>query len=225
LFLLLQTLFLWALQKARFRVAVVFGALASLARPFGCLLVVPLAFQLVVRGKKEQYSKWKWVTHYSLLVPLAIGVLVVGVIDWHAAKNPLAFLLIQRAWGEHVTIPLQRALTWVFHPQLVSYFGWAFDPLDVASEVLGVALVFSAFRQRDWFAMSYLIPMVGLMISGSSLGGTFRWLAEMPVVYIYGARALKTLGESWGLAASVAIGTVTMLVLVLYGLGVHSVMS
>lgn len=223
-FVALATASLFALDRKRWIWAVVFGALASLARPVGILLVVPYLVQvgLTVPG-------WSQRIRYALVgAGFATGFVVVAIVDRYLTGNPLAFLEAQAAWGRKTEYPFYALIRWLGQssPHLTVQGGWAFPVLALASTVLALLVVLYLIRQGRmyWPWAAYVLVTVVLANASSTLEGIPRFFAELPP--LYAALAMWAGGhlrrEWYLLAVTTALFACYT---ALWALGVHAVQN
>jgi hypothetical protein len=181
-FLLLSTATLYAIDRHHWGWAVGWGALASLTRPPGILLVVPFVVAIWMAPGLSRLRRGLLTAAGALF---ATGFVVVGAIDRRDTGHAFAFLQIQRAWGRALSAPFVATLRWLAHPGIVSERGWSIPWLDLAMSVLGVAVAVALIREdRSWWpAAIYLIAIVIFANSSTSLQGIPRFIAHVPTLY------------------------------------------
>lgn len=108
LFLVCAVGALYLARTGRFAAAGVAGALAALTRPFGVLVVVPLAVEYAARGRRDALS-----AAVLALPPLAFAAWMAAL--WRMTGDPLAFFSAQAAYGRRAAVPFQ-AFTDLFDP-------------------------------------------------------------------------------------------------------------
>lgn len=224
LFLALTAASLYALGRERWIWAVAAGALASLARPVGILLVVPylVALWLAV-------ADWPRRIWYTLAgAGFATGFVVLAIVDRHLTGNPLAFLDAQSAWGRKTEYPFYAAIRWLAKasPHLTVQGGWAFPLLAVLSTVLSLLAVLYLIRQgrSGWPWAAYTLVTVVLANASSTFEGLPRFIAELPPVYAALAMwAAGRMRREWYLVAVTA--ALFACYTALWALGVHAVQN
>jgi hypothetical protein len=132
----------------------------------------------VIQHVGSNYRRaWPWV---AAGIVYATGAATVAVLDLRATGNPLAFLLIQAAWGRHFDPPLAMEAYFILHPSL-SLSGWQFIRMAFLWSV-GAALIVWMLRKnrRLWPASSYLLVTL-LFVNASNVAlGITRFLEEVP---------------------------------------------
>jgi len=140
--------------------------LATLTRPQGVLLALPLAMM----------AASQWWRHNGTGVPmLPVGVAVLAPVAAVTAfcaylgrltGNPLATFDIQRAWDNETTLPglavLRSTRTLVLDQTLEDYYGFNLIPLSLTAIGLGLALLLVGIRRR-------VLPPALLAYTGMSL--------------------------------------------------------
>lgn len=110
LFFLLVVLFFLFMKEKRYIAMGVTGALASATRNLGVMLVFAVAVQYTADyfGKSSGKSLWNYwkeaFENYRLVLGVALiplGLFGFMAFLWHIMGDPLAFVHIQYAWGEH----------------------------------------------------------------------------------------------------------------------------
>ena len=230
MFLFLTIVCITFIQQNRYWLAAAFGVLGSAARPYGALMVFSFLGQTilythslatVVKGKAVRII----VRNVLLSLGFGVGPLMVMIIDWHNTGNALAFLLVQKAWGQSLTVPFLRILRWFVSPYLVGYYGWTLDPLAVAGEAVALLMVIYAWKMRDWSNLGYLLASCFILFGASTFGGSVRWLFEIYYFYFYWAGSLSRMESDYQVIGVALLSMVTMCIVVLYGMGFHSVLS
>lgn len=222
LFLMLVMLFFLNLDTGNWRWAMVFGALASLTRPTGLVLAVPYGVWCV-----QTRPSWATRLVQALLgLPLALGFVVVGILDKLYTGNALAFLEIQYAWNRLRTYPFHYLGHWLLHLSLTDQGGWDFGAVSAGFLALGLVTSWWMYRTRprDWEGVAYAGLTTVAAASWTSLMGVVRFISQIP--HIYAGLAL------WAAESPVrrqaillTVASLAMLYSVLWGLGIYAVLS
>jgi Gpi18-like mannosyltransferase len=118
------------------------GALATLTRPQGALLIVPLAYMCYRQVRRTGRFD---VSMLSLaLIPAALIGFMVYLRE--VTGNAFAWLDIQRAWRTGLDWPFSDILSFVLHPRVTDWWGWNLTPVSVLATVGAVVLVVLAWR-------------------------------------------------------------------------------
>lgn len=105
LFIALSVASFYYAKKHNWFNAGIMGLLTSLTRPYGIIIVIPLAYEYLKSiGFKPGNIKLN--SLYLLLVPL--GLSIFSVYNYYLTGDFLAFLHIQSAWGHSVTNPIME---------------------------------------------------------------------------------------------------------------------
>ncbi len=182
LFLALSMAVFYFLDQESWGWAVVFGALASLARPVGILLAVPYLIAVI-----QSTPTWaRRIPRGLAAAGFGFGFVVVGFIDWRYTQNPLAFLAIQKAWNRKTAFPFAATVHWFLHPTLTAQGGWAFPLLAIVASLLTIAVGIWWLRHdsRQWPGVGYMLITVLLANASNSFEGIPRFVAELPPLYV-----------------------------------------
>lgn len=179
---------LWCGRTGRWVPAGVLAALATLTRPQGILLLLPLA-QLCLR----QYRAERRVRPAALALGLPVAALGAFLLYMRRITgNALASFAIQgpTGWDNGLSFPLAGIVGFLREPRLIGHYGW---DLTVVSFVFAMAAIgLSAFLWFDRrFPREYLVyavPTVYLIVSRDNLSGTLRYL--LPVFPLFVALAV-----------------------------------
>ena len=171
LFLALTVAAFYHARRQQWWVAGLLGAAATLARPHGILLVVPLGFEYLAQSRFQPRRPRPALLWLALLPAVFAGWIV------YLSKrtgDPLSFLRAQTAWGRSLTTPWQTLENFFSGPvELGSQFH---SPLD-----LGFTLVFLVLVVAAWwlvrpsyalFANTFFLLLVsaGILMSLMRLG-------------------------------------------------------
>src|SRR3989442_11707054 len=83
-------------RRGRWRLAAALAALAALARPFGVLVVVPLAVELALQ-RRGNSGAW-------LALPIAAFVAWLGAL-WRLSGDPLVYVNALASYGRRPALP------------------------------------------------------------------------------------------------------------------------
>ncbi|BDG10402.1 mannosyltransferase family protein [Anaeromyxobacter paludicola] len=158
-----------ASARHRFWLAGLAAAAASLARPAGVLLALPLAFHLLeARGWDPRRTFPQALA--LLLPPLALAGHAANL--WRVTGEPLALFHAQAAWGRHLTSPWR---TFFFPSGYDPHMG----PVEQAALGLFLALGLWLLRERHFAGGAFtLLSLVPILTSGT-LMSSVRFLAVL----------------------------------------------
>ncbi|HZZ83744.1 MAG TPA: hypothetical protein VFE30_04350 [Anaeromyxobacteraceae bacterium] len=185
-----------ASARHRFWLAGLAAAAASLARPAGVLLALPLAFHLLEsRGWNPRRT---WPQALALLLPpLALGAHAANL--WRVTGDPLALFHAQAAWGRHFTAPWRT----LFFPD-------GYDPHmgPVEHVALGVFLLLGLWllQQRHYAGGAFTLLSLAPILTSGTLMSSVRFLCVLFPAFV----ALAKLSER---------EAADRLVLLLFGMG------
>ena len=164
----------------------VFGALAALTRPFGVLLLFPIAVELY-----RQRPRWRsWLTLIG--PPLGLA-LFIGYL-WWLFGDPLAYFHAGTSWGRGLHAPWDVLLGYIHGP--LQGFDWTYSWLDLISMIAMVVvliaglklvpasyssysaagLIFAMSTGVAWFSASrHALALFPLIIVLAVIGWRYRW--------------------------------------------------
>jgi hypothetical protein len=188
-FLLLSVLAVYAARSNRWPLAGVAAAAATLTRPYGVLIVIPLAVE---------YARTRWTTPRSLLQVggLALGLPVVALAGWMVymfslGGDPLLFAHNQVAWeAQQLTSPLDTLLTGYgrFRDQQLQ---GRFDIGSLRFAVAGVAVVgaLASWRVLPVMYAVFATAFCLVILSSGSLVSIWRHVLVIFPLFVVAARA------------------------------------
>lgn len=175
LFLFLSVLAFDFGQRGRWVFAGLTGALATLTRLQGGLLLLPLGYLYYRQWKRER--RFDRAGTGLLLMPLAqVGFMYYM---YKLTGNPLANLLMQRVWDNGLALPFTGVVKFLMQPQLLSYYGWDLTPVSFLFSLLAVILTLKMITDRDFpleFTF-YTLVSVFMVISRENLNASLRYTA------------------------------------------------
>jgi hypothetical protein len=162
----------------------IFGLLAALTRPFGLLLVVPIALELW--RQRSPARAWPAV----LGPPLGLGMFV-GYL-WWLFGDPLAYFSAGASWGRGIHAPWEVALAYLRGP--LQAFDWPYSWLDGISMVIMAVLAVASWRLLPVSYAGYATAgVVFAMSTGMAWFSASRHaLALFPVIIV-----LAVAGQRW----------------------------
>jgi len=179
LFLLLSVLSLDAIDRRRWAQALAWGAMASLTRPTGILLVVPYAIAVLLAGKGGRHRA-AWLAGGAAF---CTGFLVVAVIDRHVSGNALAFLQGQQEWGKTVGVPFVSEIRDARSAHTFTAVVGIGSTLVVSA--IGVAATAWLARLREWWpAAAYLGITILLSNASTTYLAVPRFIVEVPALFV-----------------------------------------
>ncbi len=172
---LVVTSFLYA-RKNHWITASLLGALATLARPQGILLLLPL---LVLYYKQYRLTKaLQWQGFALLLLPTAL--LSFMLYMYWITGNPFANFAIQgiHGWDNSLSYPFAGMARFLTTPYLIAFFGWDLSPVSFLFGFMAVVLSLYLLRapQIPKEYAVYTVASVYLIISRNSLSGSLRYM-------------------------------------------------
>jgi hypothetical protein len=185
LFLLLSLSAFASARRERWITASAFGALATLTRLQGILLLLPFAYMM---WRQAFRGRGPGIRGAALgLMPAALAGFMLHL--WNVSGNPFASFAIQSVWDNAAALPFSGVLAFVAHPTVVGYYGFDLAPVSVAfgiaAFVLTVAAVYGPMpREYVIYAALSLVPI----LARNNTSATLRYL--LPVFPLYLASAL-----------------------------------
>lgn len=183
LFLALSLGAVYAARRDRWWLAGVLGGLATLSRPHGFLVLVPLVVEWVVQRRAAQRPY----VHPRLLwlgsIPLAFFAWAAYLADRFG--NPLVFAAAQAGWRRSLAPPWELPLRLAEVPVQVhgtAYTGWDGSLVDLGFTAVFVVAAVLAFRHlRPSYAL-YAAAITLTILSNSTLAAAPRYgLAIFPL--------------------------------------------
>jgi hypothetical protein len=181
LFLLTSVAAVFAASSSRWAAAGLFGALATLTRPNGILIAVPLGL-LALAGRPGPRELARRLAPLAL-VPVALACYC--AFAWRLSGDPLGWLRAQATWGYSVGnrpwVELMRLVDGIERSGLYGYF--FSDPLAPyyflhgMVALAGIALVPSVFARLGPALGAYVAASLYVPLSGNALGGIGRYAA------------------------------------------------
>jgi hypothetical protein len=167
----------------------VFGLLAALTRPFGVLLVFPIAVEL--------YRQRAAVRHWLALIGPPLGLaLFVGYL-WWLFNDPLAYFHAGATWGRGVHMPWDVLLAYVRGP--IVMFDWPYSWLDLVSMIAMVAIAIAGLRLIPASYTSY--TLAGLLFAMSTgiawFSASRHALALFPVIVVLAVLGTRYRAFNW----------------------------
>lgn len=173
------------------------GGLAALTRPFGFLLVVPIAIELW--RQRPPSRAWPSIA----LVPTGLATYFAYL--WVEFGDPLAYFRSGETWGRGFHLPWETLLGYIRGP--LEMFDWTYSWLDLISMVAMVTILIFGWRRVPLSYAAY--TAVGLLFALSTgvawFSASRHALALFPVIIIlasYGER--RAFNWLW-LAFSIAL--------------------
>jgi len=181
LFLALSLGAMLCARRDRWLLAGALGGLAALTRPFGFVVAVPIAVEVVVRWREGERS-WRPIAGLAF-VPLALGAYM-GYLGWHFG-DPLAFVHAQSGWHRSLSGPWEGFFRTLSGPLTINRL--PHSAIDLLAAVLTLGLVAAGWKLlRPSYAL-FLTALVLLPLSTGSLGSLMRFDASFfPIFMILG---------------------------------------
>jgi hypothetical protein len=158
------------------------GALAALTRPFGILLLFPIAVELY----RQRARPVRWL---AVLGPIA-GFAIFNVYLWWQFNDPLAYIHAGAVWGRGLHMPWDVLVGYLRGPLQV--FDWPYAWIDLIATVGAVALLIVGLRRVPVSYSTY--SGIGLLFKMSTgiawFSASRETLAMFPLIIV-----LALLGE------------------------------
>jgi hypothetical protein len=180
-----------------------FGALAALTRPFGVLLLIPIAFELY--RQRARLVAW-----LAVLGPPAGLALFVGYL-WWLFNDPFAYFRAGVSWGRGFHNPLQ-VLSGYLHGPLHT-FDWTYAWTDLISMIAMVVVLIVGLRLVPVSYSSY--SAAGLIFTASTGVAWFsaarEALALFPLIVVLAVLGQRNRWFNWAwLAISIFLALAFM---------------
>ena len=192
LFLLMSVLAISCAWNHRWWQAGLWGALATLARPNGILIGLPLA--LLALGDKPRARQLA--SRWLVLAPIPAAIIGYSAYVYTLSGDPLAWMSAQTFWDYSVGNPpwqqLQRVIAALLEHGLYGYFLMSdiapIEFLQAASALIVLALTPAVFRRLGVAMGAYVLVSMLVPLSGSALEGLGRYASVLfPVFMIVGS--------------------------------------
>lgn len=173
----------WAFYAARRRtwwLAGALAALATLARPHGVLIGVPLLVEYLAQRRFHLQAVRPTVLALAL-IPLALAAWIAYL--WQLTGDPLAFVSAQAGWGRGFTPPWETVARFFAEPLVPhgTLAGWDHSLLDLAFVGLFVAVAVASWRLlRRGYAVYATLVVLAMLSSGSLAAAPRYGLAIFP---------------------------------------------
>jgi hypothetical protein len=188
LFLLTSVLAVNHAWSGRWWRAGMWGALATLARPNGILIGLPLAL-LALRDKpdtRQLASRW------LVLAPIPAAMIGYATFVYYLSGDPLGWLSAQTFWGYSIGNPpwqqLQRLIAAVLEHGLYGYFLTSdmapIELLQGGSALIVLALTPAVFRRLGLAMGAYVLVSMLVPLSGSAVEGLGRYASVLFPVFM-----------------------------------------
>ena len=192
IFLLMSVLAISRAWNRRWWQAGLWGALATLARPNGILIGLPLAL-LALRdkpGARQLASRW------LVLAPIPAAIIGYSAYVYTLSGDPLGWMSAEDHWSYTVGNPawqqLQGLIFALLEHGLYGYFLSsdiaAIELLQAGSALIVLALTPAVFRRLGGAMGAYVLVSMLVPLSGSALEGLGRYASVLfPVFMIVGS--------------------------------------
>ena len=179
-------------RKEQWIIAGILGALATLSRSQGVLLLLPLLFIYYQQYKRSNRHDKKALG--LLLIPLSLISFMVHL--YLLTGNPLASFEIQKptGWDNNLSFPLAAMLRYIVEPKLISHYGWDLSPVSFI--FLSGALVLTVLMVRDRRIpreyLIYTLLSLYLIIARDNMSGSLRYILPVFPLYLTLVLLMKT---------------------------------
>jgi hypothetical protein len=187
-FLLACVLAVYAARSNRWLLAGIAGAAVALTRPYGVLIVFPLALE---------YGRQRWKSPRTLLQVRALALLlpVIALAGWmmymfSLSGDPLVFVHTQTAWDQQLTSPLETLLTGYGRTRDQQLQG-RFDVGSLRFAVAAIAVIatVASWRTLPVIYATFATVFCMVILSSGSLVSIWRHVFLIFPLFITAARA------------------------------------
>lgn len=214
LYFLLVVLAVSMARSSRWWLAGMCGALATLTRPHGILIGLPLGLMALSGGSPRQ-RMWRLLT----LVPIPVAFAGYSLFVDSLAGHPLAWFTSQRHWGYSLGHPpWEQVLDLLSRIERYGLYYYFFtSPLAAyrlfhgAAALFFVAMVPAVFKRLGaplgvWVLVTLLIPLSGNALEGIGRYGTVLFPVFMILGMVQSPRFHEALLIVWSVFLSLFIG-------------------
>jgi hypothetical protein len=190
LFLLAMVAAIYHFRKDELWQAGVWGLLAGLTRPNGCLLSIPLAVLAIEPLWRGQPSRTSLAARLATAAAPGIGMLIYSAYIYSLTGNPLQWAAQNAAWGrvyKGLDVLVQDRVLYVQHYGVYEYASnRAVDMVQAIAVLFVLASVWPVYRR---FGLAYAVLLVINVVTPLTMGGllsmgrvtsvlfpTFLWL-------------------------------------------------
>jgi hypothetical protein len=178
LLLFLTTAAMLAGRRQRWWLAGGLGALATLTRPVGFLILVPLAIEAIVL--RRQPDAWRSIPAL-LLIPAALA--SYGLFLAFQYGDVLAFLGAEASWGRHLMPPWETLAAFFAGP--LEVHSGEHSAVNLLFTVVGVILAAAAWRLLRPSYAAYMTALILVPLCSGSLLSMPRFLvADFPAFLV-----------------------------------------
>lgn len=201
LFLLLTVLSVRAGVDSRWWRAGLFGALATLTRPNGILIGLPLLI-MALAGRPPIRTIGR---RLAALSPIPLALAGFSAYVYSLSGSPLGWLEAQRHWGYSISrLPHRHIVSALSALEREGLYGWLlrydtapFDFFYVAVALVFLMLVPATVRRFGWGPGLYVLVSLLIPLSGSALVGIGRYASVLfPVFMLAGTFGSARVFES-----------------------------
>jgi hypothetical protein len=182
LFLVLST-FLLAKKNIWWGVGLV-GLLASMARPLGVLVFIPILIGYF-EFQKIRITKVRWTILFLLLMPLGLGIYQFYL--WHSFSNPFAFIVAEAGWhrsvGSSVIVPILKHDVIIVFSRSIFSIEWFKALLNDFYYILPIVAILYLLGKKKYSYASYIL-LLGLAPLLTGAGSFERYVLILFPIYI-----------------------------------------
>ena len=191
LFLLMSVLAVSRAWDGRWCRAGLWGALATLARPNGILIGLPLALLALRDGPGARQLASRWI----LLAPIAAAMVGYSAYVYTLSGDPLGWMSAQAQWGYSLGHPpwqqLQRVIGAFLEHGPYGYFFISdmapFELLQTVTALIVLALTPAVFRRLGTAMGAYVLVSLLVPLSSNAVEGLGRYASVLfPVFMLVG---------------------------------------
>lgn len=175
LFLLLTVFSLYAARRRRWLLAGGLGALATVTRLQGILLLLPLLYLYYHRYKTAGRHRLTAVAFF--LIPAALLLHMTRL--YFLTGNFSANLEVQAAWDHHLSYPFAAMVRFLSAPAVVDYYGWNLAPVSFLFVFLATVVALEGLRQKGFprDLLLFMISSLLVVVSRDNLNASLRYLS------------------------------------------------
>jgi len=179
------------------------GAIAALTRPFGVLLVIPIAIEL--------YRRRAPIRAWPALIGPPVGLAVFVGYLWWLFGDPLAYFHAGASWGRGFHAPWDVLIGYLHGP--LQGFDWTYSWLDLISMIAMVAILIAGIRRVPASYSAY--SAAGLLFAMSTgvawFSASRHALALFPLIIVLAVIGHRYRAFNWAwLAFSIFIAVAFM---------------
>jgi hypothetical protein len=166
------------------------GGLAALTRPYGFLLLIPIALEMVRQRPKLRF--------FPSIALVPAGLITYLAYLWWQFGTPFIYFEANAQWGRGLNNPVSTLLNYIRGPLVL--YDWPYAWLDLVSMVVMVALVVVGWRliPRSYWTYAAVGVLFALTSGIAWFSASRHALALFPMIIILAVLGERSRAFGWG---------------------------